>query len=550
MATSAFKSTSRRGTANSNSNSSSSKAVPPFVRKRSLSVSAISRTSSKIDIDSEFSNKCDNPLFCTENDKVKLNEKENFCVTRKSSVSDVVEERGRTVTRGSGVKHGIGRSISRVRGRSVSRGHYGSAYESEKELQSNAIQRVSSKKVANSSKNTSLDRNNTDRSSQTKSSPGAMRCGQVTEYSEDESASSLHISNWEDGVSACSLSEAEEKTIKAVCEQMKSIRSDQWGADTATSGIYETVRSEVRRAISDIQSDLEDAIRRNNVNAITTTNVADLQHNLVNPEAVELVSDVRREYTRKLDESEERARKLRSELAVEEHRGQEISRILKEILSDPKPSPPHRSRAGRKRSNERKKMTKRLTEEALAYFDECVSISTFDSSDFSAPENPSHNSVGAATTTSVAVSALLGSPSAMPMSFPMIAGHIQHTDGHEDSSLTSDNCNYEPLPYQVKQRGSDPGQEFHFSFGQKSQESNQVHDDLRNYIKHFEKDANKDVFNSDSTGAFYDANEYKLQGHTEGLLFGRVAFRNRINSGGLHLCHGGFPVTCFPFGFA
>lgn len=129
MATSAFKSTSRRGTANSNSNSSSSKAVPPFVRKRSLSVSAISRTSSKIDIDSEFSNKCDNPLFCTENDKVKLNEKENFCVTRKSSVSDVVEERGRTVTRGSGVKHGIGRSISRVRGRSVSRGHYGSAYE-------------------------------------------------------------------------------------------------------------------------------------------------------------------------------------------------------------------------------------------------------------------------------------------------------------------------------------------------------------------------------------------------------------------------------------
>lgn len=71
------------------------------------------------------------------------------------------------------------------------------------------------------------------------------------------------------------------------------------------------------------------------------------------------------------------------------------------------------------RSNERKKMTKRLTEEALAYFDECVSISTFDSSDFSAPENPSHNSVGAATTTSVAVSALLGSPSAMPMSFPV-----------------------------------------------------------------------------------------------------------------------------------
>ncbi|MCD9643046.1 hypothetical protein HAX54_030152, partial [Datura stramonium] len=128
MATSAFKSTSRRGTTNSNSSSSSSKA-PPFVRKRSLSVSAISRTSSKLDIDSEFSNKCDNPLFCSENDKVKLKEKDNFDVTRKKRVSDVAEERGRTVTRGSGVKNGIGRSVSRVRGRSVSRGHYGSAYE-------------------------------------------------------------------------------------------------------------------------------------------------------------------------------------------------------------------------------------------------------------------------------------------------------------------------------------------------------------------------------------------------------------------------------------
>lgn len=131
----------------------------------------------------------------------------------------------------------------------------------------------------------------------------------------------------------------------------------------------------------------------------------------------------------------------------------------------------------------------------------------------------------------------------------MIGSHIQNTDGHEDSSLTANSCNDEPLLYQVKQKGSDPGQQFQFSFGQKSPESNQVHEDLRSYIKHFEKDTNKDVFNSDSATAFYDAKEYSLQGHTESLLFGRVAFRNRIDSGGLHLCNGGFPITCFPFGF-
>lgn len=47
-------------------------------------------------------------------------------------------------------------------------------------------------------------------------------------------------------------------------------------------------------------------------------------------------------------QSEERARKLRADLAVEEHRGQEFSRILKETLPDPKTSNPRKSRMERK----------------------------------------------------------------------------------------------------------------------------------------------------------------------------------------------------------
>lgn len=57
-------------------------------------------------------------------------------------------------------------------------------------------------------------------------------------------------------------------------------------------------------------------------------------------------------------------------------------------------------------------MSKRLTEEAMAYFDECVSLSTFDSSDFSAPEDPPYSSVGA--TGPVDASSLVkGSPSTL-----------------------------------------------------------------------------------------------------------------------------------------
>lgn len=53
-------------------------------------------------------------------------------------------------------------------------------------------------------------------------------------------------------------------------------------------------------------------------------------------------------------------------------------------------------------------MSKRLTEEAMSYFDECVSISTFDSSDFSAPEDPPPRSSSAqATTTAIGRTAAL-----------------------------------------------------------------------------------------------------------------------------------------------
>lgn len=50
-------------------------------------------------------------------------------------------------------------------------------------------------------------------------------------------------------------------------------------------------------------------------------------------------------------QSQERARKLRSDLAVEEHRGQELSRILKETLPEPKVSNIQRSYPGRRVSN-------------------------------------------------------------------------------------------------------------------------------------------------------------------------------------------------------
>ncbi|GJZ00253.1 hypothetical protein Tco_0517682 [Tanacetum coccineum] len=62
-----------------------------------------------------------------------------------------------------------------------------------------------------------------------------------------------------------------------------------------------------------------EAIRRNTSAALVSTEVTDASK-LVKPGAVGLVLGIRREYAKELEESQERARKLRSDLVIEEHR--------------------------------------------------------------------------------------------------------------------------------------------------------------------------------------------------------------------------------------
>ncbi|KAK2983481.1 hypothetical protein RJ640_006494, partial [Escallonia rubra] len=352
-------------------------------------------------------------------------------------------------------------------------------------------------------------------------------------------AFSLQNQSWEDGVSTSSLSGAEEKTIKAVFEQMKSFEGDSLAGDTAVSGIYETVQTEVRRAISDIQNDLESAIRRRNATALATADVTDIPPDLVNPGA-----------------SQERARKLRADLAVEEHRGQEFSRILKETLPDPKTSSVQRSRLSRRTSSERKKMSKRLTEDAMSYFDECVSISTFDSSDFSAAEDPPFNSVGGTVTVGCissltqegpGISASHGSSSCLSHKKDAVS-HGQLTQSCRDPSLTADSSSNEPMINQGSRRGmnTERHRKFQFSLGQEPTENVGIQEEIRSYIKNFEKGIDKDDLNSKMVRSNCDLDGHVIGGRRESLLFDRIGYKNRIETGSLHLCGGGFAISFLP----
>ncbi|XP_047167821.1 uncharacterized protein LOC124836690 isoform X2 [Vigna umbellata] len=301
---------------------------------------------------------------------------------------------------------------------------------------------------------------------------------------------------------------------------MKSVQGDLPEA----SDIYETVRSEVRRAISEIQIELESAIQKRNVTAISVSNVADIPPDLVNPGAIELVLEIRKEYAKKHEESQQRARNLRAELAIEEHRERELDRILREVLPSPKTPIVQKSRTARKSSSfERRRMSKRLAEDAKAYFDECVSLSTFDSSDFSSQEDPSLNLVGPPTPSGSHESGTRGQSMNIHYGISQSPANNDSVGAfHGQVSSTSD----------ITETGSKPC----FSFAQKPSETSAIQQDIQQYIKKFEKNVLK---SSTVRSNYCEPLEYSFQSSTESLLIDRVLLKSRIDSGNLLLCGGG-----------
>ncbi|KAK9912271.1 hypothetical protein M0R45_036141 [Rubus argutus] len=571
MAVSAFKSSSRRSNATTPSASSSSigkqsadvdshstkKAAPPI--RRSRSVSAFSRTTPTNPLDSEnqFLNKRDNPLFWSTDS---LDPKNPPLKPTKDSAPPT--SRGRSASRNADVL--VGQSLSRVdSGRSLSRVDTGRRNRSVSRGPEPRGRSVISKSEDEQECSTSLNK----REGREGKTGGLVRTSSdelkgLRTWSSQHSPfqpshpnlSSLQSSNWEDAVStASSLSGAEEKVFKAACEQMNmngghsgdnlSVQGIPLEDDSTSSNIYETVRSEVRRAISEIQNDLESAMRRSNTPALATTDISDIPPDLVNPSAVELVLDIRREYAKKLEQSKERARKLQSDLAVEEHRGQELSRILKEA------------------SIERRKMSKRLTEEALAYFDECVSLSTFDSSDFSSPEDPPLNLVGITTPVDKSPSffgrdkspslgqessraSVTNSSNCSLNEKQALSIQSQFTNACNPSGLMASSGPREPILNQISPNSANRAQDWKFSFAHKPTETLELQQDIRKYIRHYEKD---DMELQSVRSISCDLGEYNLQAAAQSYVFDRVLFRNRIESRGILLCGGGISSLFSPF---
>ncbi|XP_022968381.1 uncharacterized protein LOC111467644 isoform X2 [Cucurbita maxima] len=551
MAMAAFKSSSRRGSSTSATPSSSSgvstsvkdskqndNSLKKATMRRSRSVSAFPR-SSTVDVSADFSNSRDNPLFWSngsppmeEARSVNLELDDSSARVRpgsskRVSCGGVESTRGRSVSRNSDSGSvGLGnrktgcRSLSRVgaerRDRSASVSRYTVSSQSVVNSESEAERESCYSTKSNGRKTPDSVLRGRREAGSVRSSSDALqqskglqtRSSQLSPFDLSDNCDVSVSCSFEDRLStASSLSEAEEKTIRAVCEQMKSMKGDCLQGQSSASDIYDIIQYEVRRAVQDIHNDLLNA-SQSGADAVGSSNI-DIPPELVNPGAVEMVMDLRSEYSKKLELSQDRARKLRADLAVEEQRGLELSRILREVIPAPKTS------MRRKASIERRRMSKRLTDDALAYFDECVSLSTFDGSDFSSMEETPPPIHQVSSTTQV----LDGTP------------QFQESATIETAS-ESEQYNLGQTSYRSSKLSKSQ-----FSFSNKPQETyGIIQQDIGKYIQKCEKDGNKSRVVSMKKQCDIIMNDRNMEKASESLLFDRLVFRNRIESGSILLC--------------
>ncbi|GKV05425.1 hypothetical protein SLEP1_g17440 [Rubroshorea leprosula] len=180
-----------------------------------------------------------------------------------------------------------------------------------------------------------------------------------------------------------------EKTIRAVYAQK---RVEHPTGDLNTE-LYEAMRKELRNAVEEIKTELE----QNTKNPQLANNDF-LQSE--NSDVLQAVSTIRRKYAAKLEKSEKRKQDLLAEILLEEQHGKELTKIFKELLPDTKNLAAEKPTRIRKKSNDKNRMSKRLTEEAEKYIEDFISnVEDTDISSLDGERSDTSSSLGGITKT-------------------------------------------------------------------------------------------------------------------------------------------------------
>ncbi|GAB2289412.1 hypothetical protein Dimus_023721 [Dionaea muscipula] len=158
-----------------------------------------------------------------------------------------------------------------------------------------------------------------------------------------------------------------QKRILADYAQKKAGHPNSYGMNNVS---YGTMSKELINAVQEIKQELQQV-----------KNIKD-SSKLDDRDVLEAVSTIRKSYATKLEKSELRKKELLAEMMLEGQRGKELKKIVGKLVLDPKEASAVKSEPrSRKRSNNKKRISKQLNEEADKIIDDF--ISSFEDTDIS-----------------------------------------------------------------------------------------------------------------------------------------------------------------------
>ncbi|XP_057472445.1 uncharacterized protein LOC130761021 [Actinidia eriantha] len=335
-----------------------------------------------------------------------------------------------------------------------------------------------------------------------------------------------------------------EKTIRAVYAQKK---VEHPTGDDVNNVLYEAMRKELRHAVDEIKMELEHATMVRTTPALDSESC--LQADNSNDQAV---SKIRKNYATKLEKSEIRKQDLLVEIVMEEQRGRELSKIVRELHPDPKSSTiagkPSRSR---KRSNDRNKLSKRLTEEAEKYFEDFIAnVEDTDLSSFDGERSDASSTLGVRKTRDPILHSgetetfqITAGSNSLPVEMDGIILPWLKWDASNDGSLLPSNHN-RVLPVTLKSLMRDAAQDEILAQGPSGRSTGS----RRSWSTGLEGHS---LSTDEAAGSIlkeiaspprsrFDTDRYLELKRDEDLVFERWKEQHRISSGGLLLCSNAF----------
>eukprot|EP00268_Persea_americana_P049634 TRINITY_DN5334_c0_g1_i4.p1 TRINITY_DN5334_c0_g1~~TRINITY_DN5334_c0_g1_i4.p1 ORF type:complete len:596 (+),score=98.10 TRINITY_DN5334_c0_g1_i4:242-2029(+) len=342
-----------------------------------------------------------------------------------------------------------------------------------------------------------------------------------------------------------------EKTIRAVYSQKK---TEHPTGDGEGNGLYEAMRKEVWHAVEEIKTQLEQVMVQTKPALLSNGDCLESKSS----DFIQTFADIRNKYTNKLEQSEKRTQDLLAELAVEEQRGREFSKIVRELLPDPKPTvAPEKTSRARKRSNDRNRMSKRLTEEAEKFFEDFISnVEDTDFSSFDGEKSDASSTVGGTSKTKETMLITktetcenqLGAPSLPVEMDGVILPWLKWEDSNDLSplsckskmevSMTSRNALLDtPMGRSTSHPTGDPSASSRASWSPDGHDSSSAVS-RGNLDSAFAESryCPSQCATSKTGGSSFDMDDYLNYRLAEDLLFERLRQRKRTESGGLILC--------------